>query len=106
MIKNNRPYTNENGFADTELITDLPPEKMETVFKWIQEQLKPGKTPPTAWSSYGLKHILEEDTGIYLTNNAFKDAMMLCGYYPVDPNTLNWIYSVSEKSPAFDAPVR
>lgn len=53
-------------------------------------------------TSYGLKHILEHDTGIYLTNNEFKDAMLICGYEPVNPQELNWTYCISKKSPAFE----
>ena len=90
MLKNNRPFTNENGFIDAGLITDKDPEEMEEVFKWIHEKLIPRKTHLTGRSSYGIKHILERDTGIYLTNNEFKDAMLLCGYSPVDPNELNY----------------
>lgn len=101
MLKNNRPFTNENGFIDAGLITDKDPEEMEEVFKWIHEKLIPRKTHLTGRSSYGIKHTLERDTGIYLTNNEFKDAMLLCGYSPVDPNELNWEYCISKKSPAF-----
>ena len=49
----------------------------------------------------GIKHLLERDTGIYLTNNEFKDAMLQAGYEPVDPNELNWHYRISKKSKAF-----
>ena len=45
--------------------------------------------------------IFEKDTGLYLTNNEFKDAMLMCGYEPVNPNELNWNYCISKKSPAF-----
>lgn len=31
------------------------------------------------YTSYGIKHILQSNTGIYLTNNEFKDAILLCG---------------------------
>ena len=48
-----------------------------------------------------MKHLLEHDTKIYLTNNEFKDAMMICGFEPMDPDMLNWIYCISAKSPAF-----
>lgn len=101
MMKNGRPYTNENGWEDSRLITDEPKEIQETVRRWIRENIVPRKTPTMTHSSYGMKHILEHDTGIYLTNNQFKDAMMDCGYMPVDENKLNWNYCISERSPAF-----
>ena len=59
------------------------------------------KTPNYEKTSYGLKHILQRDTGLYLTNNEFKDAMLLCGYEPVNPDTINWNYCISKRSPAF-----
>ena len=102
MIRNGRPYSNENGTVDAGLITDKPLEVQETVYAWIRENITPRKTPNRYRSSYGIKHILQGDTGIYLTNNEFKDAMMRCGFLPVDENTLNWTYRISQKSPAFD----
>ena len=41
-----------------------------------------------------MKHLLEHDTGVYLTNNEFKDAMLLAGYRPVNPDSLNWKYRI------------
>lgn len=102
MIRNGRPYSIENGSIDDGLITDRPLEAQEKVQAWIRENIMPRKTPNRCHSSYGIKHILEGDTGIYLTNNEFKDAMMRCGFLPVDENELNWTYRISEKSPAFD----
>lgn len=102
MLKNGRPYTNENGGIDDELISDLPKEQQEIVFNWIQQNLLPRKTVLLDVSSYGLKHKFEHDKeGFYLTNNMFKDAMLQCGYEPKDPNELNWHYCISKKSPIF-----
>lgn len=101
MIKNGRPYTDENGAIDDGLLTDHPQEIQDIVLKWIRENFLPRKTELPTSTSYGLKHILQRDTGIYLTNNEFKDAMMMCNFNPVDPNELNWTYCISKKSPAF-----
>lgn len=101
MIKNNRPYTNENGWVDDELIIDIDEKEQEIVFNWIDKNIMPRKTELDTRTSYGIKHLLEQDTGIYLTNNQFKDAMMHCGYMPVNPNELNWTYRISKKSKAF-----
>ena len=101
MLKNGRPYSIENGYEDAALITDKPEEIQEIVFAWIHENLMPRKTILHGRTSYGIKHILEHDTKIYLTNNEFKDAMLQCGYEPVDPNMLNWVYCLSKRSPAF-----
>ncbi|MBR0060268.1 MAG: hypothetical protein IJP68_02200, partial [Selenomonadaceae bacterium] len=58
-------------------------------------------TPLPVPTSYGLKHYLQDEMDIYLTNNAFKDAMLQCGFEPVDWEELNWVYRISKKSPAF-----
>ena len=102
MIREGRPYSIENGWEDKGLITDRPKEEQEIALRWIAENIRPRKTPLHERSSYGIKHILQHDTGLYLTNNEFKDAMLLSGYEPIDPNALNWNYCISKKSPAFD----
>lgn len=87
---------------DAKLLSDLAPEDQKTVLKWIAENLlQTEKTPNRHHSSYGLKHYLTRDTGIYLTNNQFKDAMLLSGFAPVKVNELNWHFYLSRKSPAF-----
>lgn len=102
MIKNGRPYSIENGYEDAALITDHSHEEIDLVRNWIDTNIYPRKTPLPDKTSYGIKHIFESDTGIYLTNNEFKDAMQLCGYIPVNPDELNWHYRISKRSPAFD----
>lgn len=101
MIRNGHPYTNENGAVDDDLISSRPKEIQEKVFDWIYQSLIPRKTVLKDTTSYGLKHKLDNEIGIYLTNNEFKDAMMECGYEPCDPNELNWHYCLSKKSPIF-----
>jgi hypothetical protein len=101
MMKNNRPYSIENGWEDADLITDHPQVEIDLVMDWIRENILPRKSPLQERTSYGIKHILERDTGLYLTNNEFKDAMMMAGYMPIDPDALNWTYCISKKSPAF-----
>ena len=56
MVKNNRPYSIENGTIDDALITDLPIEQQERVFRWINKNIAPRKTPNYSCSSYGIKH--------------------------------------------------
>ncbi len=95
MIKDGRPYTNENGSEDIALVTSLPYEDMRKVDEWIRQNIRHRTRELEGRTSYGLKHDLERDTGIYLTNNAFKDAMLLAGFKPIDPNELNWRYRIS-----------
>ena len=101
MIINGRPYSNENGYIDNGLITSHPQEEIDIVMNWIAENISPRKTSLYDHTSYGIKHLLERDVRIYLTNNEFKDAMLLAGYEPVNPNELNWRYCISKKSKAF-----
>ena len=101
MMINGRPYSNENGYVDYDLITCHPQEEIDAIMNWISNSIAPRNTPLGGHTSYGIKHLLERDTGIYLTNNEFKDAMLQAGYEPVDPNKLNWHYRISKKSKAF-----
>jgi hypothetical protein len=107
MIENGRPVT-VFGLRDVggehienSLVTDFDKETQEKIFDWIHTNLVQIKTPNMGHTSYGLKHILERDTGIYMGNNAFKDAMLICGFKPVDERELNWHFYLSKKSPAF-----
>lgn len=94
MMKNNKPYTNENGHIDDTLVTDLNAKEQSEISEWIKRNIRPARKVLQGRTSYGLKHVLEHDTGIYLTNNQFKDAMLSAGYTPVNPNELNWRYRI------------
>ena len=94
MIKNNRPYTNENGHVDDGLITEQPEAVIKAVSNWIKENIRPARRILQGRTSYGMKHLLERDTGIYLTNNEFKDALFLAGYQPANAGGLNWRYKI------------
>lgn len=94
MIRDGRPYTNENGWEDNGLITDCSDDVKNAVDEWIRQNVRAaGKILPGR-TSYGMKHLLEHDTGIYLTNNEFKDAMMLAGHPPVNAGEMNWRYRI------------
>ena len=94
MLLDNRPYTDENDHVDDALITDCDYEKIRDTGEWIRKNIRSSDSILEGRTSYGLKHILERDTGIYLTNNQFKDAMLLAGFRPVDPDELNWQYRI------------
>ena len=66
---------------------------------WLKANVFPRKTPLRLPTSYGMKHVLQFRTGIYMTNNQFKEAMLICGFKPVEAEELNWWYCVSKKSP-------
>lgn len=91
----------KNWEEDAALLSGLTEEEYTSVLQWIAENIKPVKTLLPSRTSYGIKHILQGDSGIYVTNNQFKDAMLISGYFPVDETELNWRYCISKRSPAF-----
>lgn len=107
-IRNGHPYSigcldpnPGKRTIDKKLLADQPLEEQQIVMKWIRENIFKIQTPNYKHDSYEIKHILHGDTDIYLTNNQMKDAMYLSGFDPVKINAINWVFSISEKSPAF-----
>lgn len=96
VMRNGRPITVnfESGTADKTLVYDLPGEDLALVNSWINDNIRPADCNRTGYSSYGLKHLLERDTSVYLSNNQFKHAMLLSGYEPNDPDELNWDFNI------------
>lgn len=93
-----------NQIDKPEEFEKLSPDEKKKIIEWISENIKPRKTINKWNSSYGLKHIFEDDKasgGFYMTNGQFKGAMLKCGFKPVDERELNWMYCISQKSPAF-----
>ena len=82
-------------------LDDLSEAEQEKVLAWIKANVQPRETPLEGHTSYGMKHVLQHRTNIYVTNNQFKEAMLLCGFYPVCIDELNWHYSISKRSPIF-----
>lgn len=83
--------------------TDLPErfdemsdERKKYLLNWIKENFIPRKTFNKRYSSYGLKHRIKE----YYTNGEFKGAMKTSGYEILDENAQNWVFNISQKSPA------
>jgi len=91
---------------DAALMSELPEDIQRKVSDWIFGKLWKIQSPNYNHNSYELKHLLEKDTGIYLTNNQMKDAMLMEGFHPVKENELNWVYCISQQSPAFTGGVR
>lgn len=104
MIKNGRPYTIENGYTDDALLHTESESTIGLVSEWIQKNVRKSNKILHGQTSYGLKHLLEKDTGVYLTNNQFKDAMLLAGYCPVDEHALNWNYRIQLTKESGDNP--
>jgi len=67
---------------------------------WIKAALTYSDRPGRA-SSYLLKHAFQEDTGgEYVVNGAFKGAMMVAGFYPIEHEEQNWrFYYATDRCP-------
>lgn len=94
MLKDGRPYSIENGWEDARLLSDEADDVIALVSEWIRVNICKSSKILRDRTSYGIKHDLQRDTGVYLTNNQFKDAMLTAGFPPVDPNELNWHYRI------------
>lgn len=86
---------------DTALMSDLPEDVQRKVSDWIFGKLRKRDTPNYDHDSYELKHQIQRELGIYLTNNQMKDAMLQEGFTPVKENEINWHFCISQNSPAF-----
>ena len=77
---------------------NLSDNRREILKDWIDDNFHRIKIINNNRTSYGLKHILERDTGVYYSNDEFKGGMLELGYIPHDVNALNWRFNISEKS--------
>lgn len=72
------------------------------LLKWIRENFIAIKsTNYKCGTSYGLKHLIQYQEGLYVTNEQFKEAMLLCGFKPGNPCDRRWNFNISQKSKAF-----
>ncbi len=63
---------------------------------WVKNRLMPVRTAPRRgmMSSYELKHIMERENGLYVTNGQFKGAMQQAGFKAYNTSDINWLYRV------------
>jgi predicted HTH transcriptional regulator len=79
---------------------NLDDETKQRVITWCKKYFIISEAFNKDRDSYGLKHVLEEDTGIYLTNGQFKGVMLISGFRHENNEDLNWHFNISKKSPA------
>lgn len=86
-----------------ELFDALPQERQELLLDWIYNNLTPSKSFNTAHTSYGMKTYVCDEKGnrVFTFNGEFKGAMLKAGFKVQDPDALNWVFNVSEKSALF-----
>jgi len=71
----------------------LSEEEKARLSLWICKRLEPTKHKPrphNRFNSYGLKHRLERETDLYVTNGQFKGGMKAAGYEAFDTEKINW----------------
>lgn len=86
---------------DDRHFTDIAEEIQQIVLEWIYWNMLPSKSVYKFSTSYGMKHVLQGRTKIYLSNNQFKEAMLMKRFWPVDPFAINWSYRLKASSPVF-----
>ena len=87
---------------DTRRFKSISPDKQEKILSWIKANVFPSQGGVLiGTNSYGMKHVLEDRMGLYMTNNQFKEAMLRCGFFPIDSQWLNWYYKILKSSPIY-----
>lgn len=80
-----------NHLDAPERFNDLTEEERAALLAWIEGNVEPSGRAGES-TSYGWKHLLQEETGLYVNNGQFKGAMLALGYEPVDPAQPNWSF--------------
>ncbi|QVI98758.1 hypothetical protein KFR76_00630 [Corynebacterium diphtheriae] len=90
--------------GDPSAFLQLDSVDQQVLLDWIGENLWVGEKWNMEHTSYGLKHIFARHTGIYVTNAAFKDAMVLAGFTARWAGQLNHHYRIHPLSPGLEKP--
>ena len=87
---------------DSKQFFSLEPSEREYLLNWITLNLQQIKSENRRHTSYGLKHLFEDDKeqdGFYVNNGAFKGAMLEAGFTEfINGLPPNPTYNLSEKS--------
>lgn len=77
----------------------LADSQKRILVEWCSS-IVPIRSINTKHTSYGLKHLFNNaPNGFYVTNGAFKKAMLEAGFeYKCVNNSINWFFNISEKS--------
>lgn len=86
--------------GDEKHLSDLPTRIQDLVLDWVFWNFFPAQKLYPHQNSYSLKHVLQKRTQVYLTNNQFKEAMLINGFWPRDVKELNWYLYIQASSPA------
>lgn len=78
---------------------NLPAETRQQVCDWITQNFKERKNFNRGASAYGVKHILQRETAIYVTTFEFCDAMKECGFEAEQIGHNNFIFNAEYNRP-------
>ena len=78
--------------------TPVQKKKVEAAKAWIEQRCWKRKTINWTRSSYGLKHDMEHETGIYVTNGDFIRAAILLGYNVIIQDYPNCFFDMGLKT--------
>lgn len=81
-------------------IQSLGKDDILIAVNWCRDNFDQAKSFDNAHTSYGLKHVLESQLHLYLSNGQFKAAMLLAGFKEKSKEDLNWVFNISKKSKA------
>lgn len=76
---------------------DLDPLVRQTVLFWIKKHITPRTRINKLAPAFLIKTRMLHDIGTYLTNDAFKAAMIEAGYIPIPPESDNPYYRINLK---------
>lgn len=91
----------EHNLDKLDAFQELSSSEQDQLIEWCIKNFKKIKRINRSHTSYGLKHKFENsEEGFYITNGAFKKAMLEAGfeYKPIQSVDKNWCFNVSEKS--------
>lgn len=79
----------------------LSEQEHAVLINWIKSNFIPIETFNDIKTSYGIQYLFEiSENGFYVDNDCIKSAMLECGFRARSQNTLNWVFNISNKSPA------
>lgn len=84
---------------DKHHLYELPLEIQNIILDWVFWNYFPAQKLYRYKGSQQLKHVLGKRTQLYISNNQFKEAMLMNGFWPRDPSEVNWVFYIQAGSP-------
>lgn len=75
-------------------------ERQETLTEWIRRKLMMRGSGNHKWPSSRLRELFREQCGVEVSEEEFRGAMWDMCFHIVNPASKDWLYNVSNSSPA------